>query len=122
MDTSWSGYPCDRPENQAAKRLFGLALADQFTGGERDSYSEAERTFQSLTDPYERLYFVGLLRERHAKAELSAGHAAYMITALLREALRLFEQAEAIRPPGNDEVILRWNRCVRLIQSPPELE
>ena len=45
-----------------------------------------------------------------------------MVTALLRDALQLFEQAEALRPAGNDEAILRWNRCVRLIRSRPELE
>jgi hypothetical protein len=38
------------------------------------------------------------------------------------DALRLFAEAELLRPPGNDEVILRWNRCVRLIRSRPELE
>jgi len=47
---------------------------------------------------------------------------AALATALLREALQLFEQAEALRPAGNDEAILRWNRCVRLIRSRPELE
>jgi hypothetical protein len=33
----------------------------------------------------------------------------------------VLEQAEAVRPPGNDEALLRWNRCVRSIQSRPEL-
>jgi tetratricopeptide (TPR) repeat protein len=108
--------------NQTAVRLLGLALTDQFTGEETDAYNEAERAFHRLTDRYERLYCTGLLRERRAKAELAAGHAAYMVAALLRDALRLYAQAEHVRPPGNDEVILRWNRCVRLIRSRPELE
>jgi hypothetical protein len=110
------------PGNQAATRLLGLALTDQFTGEETDPYNEAELVFRKLTDPYEQVYFVGLLRERRAKAELRAGHEAYMVAALLREALQFFERAEGIRPPGNDEAILRWNRCVRLIRSRPELE
>ena len=110
------------PANETAKRLLGLALTDQFTGRETDAYREAERVFQGLTDPYERLYYTGLLRERRAKAELIAGHAPYMVAALLRDALRLFTQAEPLRPRGNDEVLLRWNRCVRLIRSRPELE
>jgi hypothetical protein len=110
------------PGNQTATRLLGLALTDQFTGRETDAYREAERVFRGLTDPYEQLYFAGLLRERRAKAELREGHAPYMVVVLLREALQLFERAEHIRPPGNDEAILRWNRCVRIIRSRPDLE
>jgi hypothetical protein len=29
--------------------------------------------------------------------------------------MTLYEQAEAIRPAGDDSVILRWNACVRSI-------
>jgi hypothetical protein len=28
-----------------------------------------------------------------------------------------YERAEAIRPPGNDDAILRWNTCARLISG-----
>jgi hypothetical protein len=33
----------------------------------------------------------------------------------LHEAMRWYEKAEAIRPSGNDEAILRWNTCVRML-------
>jgi hypothetical protein len=33
--------------------------------------------------------------------------------------MRCFDQAEALRPAGNDDAILRWNRCARLLQSHP---
>jgi hypothetical protein len=26
-----------------------------------------------------------------------------------------FEKAEEIRPPGNDDSVLRWNTCARII-------
>jgi hypothetical protein len=29
--------------------------------------------------------------------------------------MSFYEQAEAIRPPGNDDARLRWNTCARLI-------
>jgi hypothetical protein len=45
-----------------------------------------------------------------------------MVTPLLREALALFARAEKVRPPGNDEANLRWTRCVRRVQSRPDLE
>jgi hypothetical protein len=110
------------PKHQLATRLLALTLIDQFTGHKTDPYREAEGVIQRLDDPYERSYYTGLLRERRAKAELKCGHAAYLVSALLRDALRCFEEAEKIRPAGNDEALLRWNNCVRLIQSRPELE
>ena len=36
--------------------------------------------------------------------------------------MNLFEKAEKIRPEGNDEAILRWNSCARMIERYSELE
>src|SRR5438876_180211 len=105
------------PENQTALRLLGLAITDQFTGGPSDRYSEVEGVFQRLTDRYERLYYPGILHERRVKAQLRAGRSPHTLLVLLEEAMRCYGEAEKIRPPGNDDAILRWNRCVRLIQS-----
>ncbi len=105
------------PDNQAALRLLGLALTDQFTGDSFDLYSEAESVFQSLKDEYKRLYYAGILHERQAKALLSAGRSPHTVAPLFEEAMQWFEKAEQIRPSGNDEAILRWNRCARILQS-----
>ena len=105
------------PDNQIALRLLGLAITDQFTGGLLDRYGEAEKIFQNLLDPYERLYYTGLAHERRAKRLLRAGRNPAMLRQVLEEGMRCFEEAEKIRPEGNDDAILRWNRCVRLIQS-----
>jgi tetratricopeptide (TPR) repeat protein len=106
------------PRHQLALRLLGLALTDQFTSGGLDRYRETERIFEKLQDPYERLYYTGILYERRAKAQLNAGNPPAPILTLFEEALRLFAEAERIRPAGNDDAILRWNRCVRLLQNP----
>ena len=37
------------------------------------------------------------------------------------EAMRWYEQAEARRPAGNDDALLRWNRCARFLQRHPHL-
>lgn len=108
------------PNHQLARRLLGLSITDQFTGKSNDRYSEAEEIFQGLQDGYERSYYTGLLHERRAKAQLHAGCAAHILLPLVEQAMRCFAQAEAVRPPGNDDSILRWNRCVRLLQSHPE--
>lgn len=106
------------PRHQLALRLLGLALTDQFTGRGADRYRETEEIFRRLDDPYERLYYTGILHERRAKAQLNAGHPPHSLFALFDQALRSFAEAERIRPEGNDDAILRWNRCVRLLQNP----
>jgi tetratricopeptide (TPR) repeat protein len=106
-----------QPENQLALRALGLAVTDQFTGESSDRYGDAEKAFEQLTDAYERLYYMGLLHERRAKAQLRANRPAHIVTVLLEDAMRNYEEAERIRPTGNDDAILRWNRCARLLHS-----
>lgn len=106
------------PQHQLALRLLGLALTDQFTGRGSDRYRETEDIFQQLQDPYERLYYTGILYERRAKAQLNAGQLPLSLLALFDQALLSFAEAEKVRPEGNDDAILRWNRCVRLLQNP----
>ena len=106
------------PRHQLALRLLGLALTDQFTGGGLDRYRETEQIFEELQDPYERSYYTGILYERRAKTQLTKGFPRASVQSLFEEALRLFAEAERIRPAGNDDAILRWNRCVRLLQNP----
>ena len=105
------------PENQAALRLMGLAITDQFGGGVSDRYLEAERLFRSLTNEYDRIYHCGILHERKAKAQLRTGRPPHTVLPMFEEAMKYFEAAEKIRPPNNDDAILRWNRCVRMLQS-----
>ena len=104
-------------DNQAALRLLGLAITDQFTGGTADRYAEAASVFGQLTDHYNRVYHGGILHERKAKAQLAAGRLPHTVLPMFEEAMRCFEAAEKIRPPENDDAILRWNRCVRLLQT-----
>jgi tetratricopeptide (TPR) repeat protein len=108
-------------ENQMALRLLGLAITDQFTGATTDRHAEALGCFEKLTSDYERSYYVGILYERRAKAQMRAGHRAYSLLGSFERAMQCFEDAEKIRPQGNDDALLRWNRCLRLLQSIPEL-
>jgi hypothetical protein len=32
-----------------------------------------------------------------------------------------YERAEALRPTGNEESLLRWNTCARMLAAHPEL-
>ena len=49
------------PDHQMAVRLLAMTISDQFSGDPSDRFSEAEGLLNALTDPYERLYFTGLL-------------------------------------------------------------
>jgi len=108
--------------HQLALRLLGLAITDQFCGDASDRHREAEELFQRLGDRYERLYYTGLLHERRAKAQMRVGRSPHILAPLFAEAMRCFAEAETIHPPNNDDAILRWNRCARLLQSDPAFQ
>ena len=57
--------------------------------------------------------------ERSGQAHLHRGSmgSGAMAYDSLRNAMAWYEKAEAIRPAGNDDSILRWNTCARLIDS-----
>jgi hypothetical protein len=105
------------PENQPALITLLLALTDRFSKGYGVSDTEAGQLLARVTGEYERAYYAGILAERRAKAKLAQGHpgAGHYAYHELREAMRQFEKAEAVRPQGNDDAVLRWNTCARLI-------
>ena len=107
------------PENQMALRLLGLTITDQFKGTLSDGFREAQSCFEKLSSLYERSYYMGILHERRAKAQMRAGHLAHSLVASFENALRCFEEADKVRPAGKDDARLRWTRCLRLMQSLP---
>ncbi len=105
------------PENQQAIITLLLAVSDRFSKGYGVSDTQAKELLARVKGDYERAYYAGILAERRAKAKLAQGtpgaiHYAYDG---LCEAMSWFEKAEAIRPAGNDDALLRWNTCARLI-------
>ncbi len=105
------------PENQRALITLLLAMTDRFSKGYGVSDLPANQLLARIEGEYERAYYGGILAERRAKAKLAqgspgAGHYAYDE---LCEAMRQFEKAEKIRPAGNDDALLRWNTCLRMM-------
>src|SRR5262245_64014913 len=107
--------------SQTALRMLGLALTDQFEPSTGARFAEATRVFGQLRDPYERAYYAGLASERQAKAQLAGDLPLASVRPLFDRALAGYAEAEAIRPPGNDDAILRWNSCVRTLHAVPGL-
>jgi hypothetical protein len=111
------------PENQKALVTLLLALTEQLTGAAR-SMEEARELLPRLAGEYEQAYYAGIICERRARAVLAkagpgSGFVAYDF---LQKALEWYGKAEGLRPTGNDDALLRWNTCVRVLESNSELE
>ena len=111
------------PENHDALVTLLLALTDQFGEDLPSAVSEAFKVAERLRDPYEHAYYSGIIWERRAKAQLhrSSMGLGPQVYGCLREAMTWYERAEAVRPPGNDDPLLRWNTCARLIMRDQRL-
>ena len=105
------------PENQKALVTLLLAMTDRFGRGYAMSSTRVQEILDRLSDPYERFYYTGIARERNGKSQLQQGTPGTSVAAyeLLRAAMDSYEEAEKARPPGNDDALLRWNACARLI-------
>src|SRR6185503_10362413 len=105
------------PENQQALITLLLALTDQFDM--RLPASRPRELLPRLKGEYERAYYAGIICERRVRALLNQGTPGARIAAYdgLREAMEWYEKAEAIRPSGNDDAMLRWNACARIIMQ-----
>ena len=107
------------PENPKAIINFLLAITDEFVFSESANMLRAEQLLPRLQNDYEKNYYAGIIKERRGIAILNRKITGGDFTAYdwLNEAMAFYEKAEALRPPGNDDAILRWNTCVRLITS-----
>jgi hypothetical protein len=110
------------PENEAALITLILALTDQFDQGVR--VDEAKNLIPRLPSEYDRAYYSGIISERRAKSLLQqARHGSGpIIYEWLHEAMAWYEKAEALRPPHNDDALLRWNTCARLLMRNPRIQ
>lgn len=107
------------PANQKAIVMLLLSLTDQFDDDMSGTADQAENLLPRIKGKYERHYYSGIIAERQAKAALKQVSPSSRSSAYewLREAMAFFEKAEAIRPAGNDEAVLRWNTCARMIMN-----
>lgn len=101
------------PDNQEALVDIVLAMSDRFAKDYAVGDARIQDFLSRITDEYERTYYTGIVYERRAKAVLDRnGLNAYE---LFVQAMGFFDNAEAIRPADNDDAILRWNGCARII-------
>ena len=103
------------PAHHEATILLLLSLSDCFTDEAADhAHVDALALVPKLDGDYARAYYDGLIIERWALALQARSAPNHLIADWIHQAMVLFEQAEALRPPDNDEALLRWNACARL--------
>jgi hypothetical protein len=110
------------PDNEKALVLLVLASTDRFDDGQEHlsrALPQARAALGRLSSAYDRAYYGGIIQERHAKARLRLGGmgSGEVVHELLREAMASFEAAAGLAEQGNDDALLRWNTCVRLLES-----
>jgi hypothetical protein len=110
------------PDHQQALIFLLLARTDQFHSNAHPK--AAEEVLAQIKGDYQHAYYAGVIWERlgHARlrhddrgARTSAYHA-------LRDAMSHYETAIKFAPPGNDDAILRWNTCARMIMRNPNIQ
>ncbi len=105
------------PGNQRALVMLLLTLTDQL--GRGSGVNDARAVLERIEGEYERAYYGGIISERQGKAQLRTGTPGSKSNAhhWIQEAMTAYERAETLRPPGNDDAILRWNACARLLRD-----
>ena len=111
------------PENQQALMTLILALTDQFANELTQMFVKAREAVQQLTDNYCRNYYRGIICERRAKVHFGRGNPGSGPLAYdwFRQAMSAYEKALDQRLAGNDDAVLRWNACARIIMNNPDL-
>jgi hypothetical protein len=112
------------PDHQDALVTLLLAQTDKFAdNGLNPSFDEARRTVKKFDSAYCTSYYSGIIFERRAKFHLrqtepGSGNLAYEWFA---KAMAAFDQAMAGCDPDNQDAVLRWNSCARIINSRPDV-
>jgi tetratricopeptide (TPR) repeat protein len=106
------------PENQDVLIVYILALLDQISRTENQTQIKTiERTIEKLTSQYQTYYYSGLLNERRARHLLTQAMSHSFSYDYFIEALTFYQQAIDRCPEKNDEAILRWNSCIRTVET-----
>jgi len=105
------------PDNQTALVLLINALTEQFGDEGGVEEDEPRALLSRLRDTRLQDYYTGIIAERRANELLAHGTlgSGPVVFDLLREAMDCYERAQASSPTGDDDALLRWNTCARII-------
>jgi hypothetical protein len=109
------------PDHQQALISLLLARTDQFQM--QVPAKAAQEVLAQIKGDYEQAYYAGIIWERVGHARIRQGGSGGGASAYhaLSEAMAYYERAINFASPGNDDAILRWNTCARVIMENPEV-
>jgi hypothetical protein len=109
------------PDHQQTLISLLLARTDQFQL--QVPPNAAQEVLAKIKGDYEQAYYAGLIWERLGHARIREGGTGGGASAYhaLQEAMSHYERAIDFATPGNDDAILRWNTCARVIMQNPEV-
>ena len=112
------------PGDQRALITLFLALTDQLETRLAAAFEEARALLPRIEGEYAATYYTGILYERRAGAHHKRGgnSSAEIAGDWFRRAMECYERAEKLRPAGNDDALVRWNTCARILMRHPELD
>ena len=108
--------------HQGALISLVLALTDQFAKNLRVAVHHAQEVLPRITDDYVRQYYEGVICERWAKAQHERAAPGYVIYDWFMQAIEHFESAEKLSPKDNDDAILRYNACMRIMKRNEQIK
>ena len=106
------------PEHARALSIYVLSLSDQFKVNATSGVPKARAAIAKMKTEFERLYYAAIVSERRAVALLERSPAGASAAAWhhLQDAMAGYEKADAAQGDAtNDDALLRYNTCVRLI-------
>ena len=111
------------PDNQKALIMLFLSLTDSFKHELNPTFAQAQEVLVRLSDRYCSAYYGGVLCERRAKVHLERGGpgSGRMAYEWFRKAMDHYETALNSCSPGNQDAILRWNTCARILMQNPDV-
>jgi len=108
--------------NQRALVILLLSTTDLFGEEGRATPETARALLPRIGDDYVRSYYAGMICERwgkHLMAEKVPGHVSH---GWIHEAMTHYQLASHMSPAGNDDALLRWNTCARLLNQHGDLK
>ena len=111
------------PGNQNARITLLLALTDKFKQELNPAFTQAREVVAQLGDQYCKAYYGGIVSECRAKVHLERGGpgSGRLAYEWFRKAMDQYERALKSCSPGNQDAVLRWNTCARILMRHPDV-
>jgi hypothetical protein len=113
------------PDHQDAQITMLLALTDMFGSiGLNPSFDKAMAIVQKLDDQYCKAYYSGIVYEKRAKYHHMQGGPGSGEVAhdWFAKAMHAYGTALNSCDPDNQDAVLRWNSCARIMNSDPSVK